>query len=730
MKLVLSFLSITLLIVINGSVNVIYMNKINEGIQEITKQSIPEKEHISKSILLIEESISKLKSYTMSYSMNESIIAEIRQDIVALSKNLNSIKSLNKEYDKDVDLAMQKSEEFNKIINELVQVHNQKIDLYFNYNDKFYSLETFFYKLDLLNHKIYENVDAFVYHGGNPNFVTNAKHSEFAQWNKTIVIKNRKLAKYIKKYDKVNKKFFSSLSVLSRANDRQSAYLRSRANFDAIKKSSNKMIRASSRMITMVNQTEKMNFKSLIDTATVTKNILLKIEKDIDHHLQISKEKGQDIVDSTFVANIVLAAFALVFSVGMALVAANRVSKSLENFKVGLLSFFDFVNKNSSSVQSLDESAEEEISNMAKVVNQNIQNSQRLIEDSNRFIQDLKMLANNIKDGDLSKRICSTVEDKSLNELKAVMNDMIDTMSSNVNSNLQTILCTLDNFSRYDFTKDIPNADGKVSQGINKLSNIINDMLVENKNDGLTLNDSAKELFDDVEVLNQSSKEQAISLRQVSELLNDITHNVSTNMENVNEMSRFAHEVTKSVNDGQVLATKTNEAMDEINTQISSINEAVSVIDKIAFQTNILSLNAAVEAATAGEAGKGFAVVAGEVRNLASRSAEAAKEIQAMVESANEKANEGHSIADKMANGYEKLNSNIQDTLNLINGVEQSSSKQKDGISQINSAIEILQNKTEDTLKVAGTTKDIADATLQIAQKIVDTANDKEFRGK
>ncbi|RBQ25708.1 methyl-accepting chemotaxis protein, partial [Arcobacter sp. CECT 9188] len=81
-------------------------------------------------------------------------------------------------------------------------------------------------------------------------------------------------------------------------------------------------------------------------------------------------------------------------------------------------------------------------------------------------------------------------------------------------------------------------------------------------------------------------------------------------------------------------------AMDEINTQVNLVNEAISIIDQIAFQTNILSLNAAVEAATAGEAGKGFAVVAQEVRNLAARSAEAAKEIKDIVEKATIKANE------------------------------------------------------------------------------------------
>jgi methyl-accepting chemotaxis protein len=195
-------------------------------------------------------------------------------------------------------------------------------------------------------------------------------------------------------------------------------------------------------------------------------------------------------------------------------------------------------------------------------------------------------------------------------------------------------------------------------------------------------------------------------------------------------MAQIASKVTTSASDGQQLAKLTAVSMDEIDTQVTAINEAISVIDQIAFQTNILSLNAAVEAATAGEAGKGFAVVAQEVRNLASRSAEAANEIKAIVEKAKNRADQGKIISDDMIEGYTNLNENIVKTLDLIRDVEKSSKSQQTGIEQINTAMEALDNQTKQNLSLVEKARDVAVQTDEIAKTIVTSANEKEFNGK
>jgi methyl-accepting chemotaxis protein len=230
--------------------------------------------------------------------------------------------------------------------------------------------------------------------------------------------------------------------------------------------------------------------------------------------------------------------------------------------------------------------------------------------------------------------------------------------------------------------------------------------------------------------LNNSTNEAAASLEETSAALEEITGNIRNNSENISKMSSLSKNLLNSASDGQKLANDTTTSMDEINEQVKAISEAIVSIDNIAFQTNILSLNAAVEAATAGEAGKSFAIVAQEVRNLANRSSEVAKEIKDIVENASHKADNGKDIAGKMIEGYIQLNESISQTIHLISDVEMASKEQLQGIEQINDAVNSLDKQTQQNAIIANETNSIAEVADHISKAVLKNADDKDFIGK
>jgi methyl-accepting chemotaxis protein len=437
-----------------------------------------------------------------------------------------------------------------------------------------------------------------------------------------------------------------------------------------------------------------------------------------------------DKSNSTLFILIVMSIIGILFGIIIGIGIVRQVGTSLTNFENGLLEFFGFLNKEIKKVTLLDDSSKDEFGEMAKVVNQNIEKTQRLIIQDHELIEDVKRVVNEVKQGKLHYKIEKTTQNESLEELKNTFNEMLENTSKNVCEDINKIIRVLDSFAKLDFRDRVENDEGIVAKGLNNLADIINDMLVENKSNGLTLDESSNILLKNVDKLNISSNEAAASLEETAAALEQITSNIRNNTENIAKMAKYSNEVTNSSSQGEKLASQTTIAMDEINTEVNLINDAISIIDQIAFQTNILSLNAAVEAATAGEAGRGFAVVAQEVRNLASRSAEAAREIKIIVENATKKANDGKDIANTMISGYKVLNENILQTINLIQDIEMSSKEQLMGIEQINDAVTSLDQQTQQNASVASQAHDVAVITDTIAKLVVSNANAKEFIGK
>jgi len=440
--------------------------------------------------------------------------------------------------------------------------------------------------------------------------------------------------------------------------------------------------------------------------------------------------QAEEVVTFTVNGIITLLVIAIIIAVVSMIIILKSVINPLDKFQEGLLNFFKYLNKEVEEVELLSNKNKDEIGTMSQVVNENISKTKSLLDEDTELINDVKRVVELVKQGKIKQEVSKSTSNKTLEELKVIFNEMLEVMSQNVTEDLNTIQEALESFQNLDFRHRIKNQKGKTAQGLNSLADIINQMLVENKTNGLTLDKSSDILLENVAVLNNNSIEAASALEETAAALEEVTGNIVHNTENVIQMADYAKELNTSASEGEKLAQDTTKAMNNIDEQVNSINDAISVIDQIAFQTNILSLNAAVEAATAGEAGKGFAVVAQEVRNLASRSADAANEIKSLVESATKKANDGKTIAKKMIQGYSGLNENISKTIDLISDIEVASKEQKIGIEQINDAINSLDKQTQENTAISNKTHEVAAQTDSIAKLVVQSANEKEFNGK
>ena len=360
---------------------------------------------------------------------------------------------------------------------------------------------------------------------------------------------------------------------------------------------------------------------------------------------------------------------------------------------------------------------------------------ENVIEKSNisedDFINDLKSFSSRISSGMFNN---TSINCNSKNNNFEIIKNNLNTTTNDLAKIFKEITHLFDKYQKNDFTVQIESKQNEelkiLIDEVNKVNTKISKMLLSSLKSGHRFKQNADNLKNNMDVLNSNIMNQSNILKETINSVEQITQNVKNNSLDVDKMLNYSNELFVSVKNGFESAKNSAILMDNINEKTKSIEEAISIIDQIAFQTNILSLNAAVEAATAGEAGKGFAVVAQEVRNLANKSAEAAKQIKTLVESATQEANNGKNASTEMIKEYDVLNGNIQKTKETIQNISLSLKEQEKGIEQVNYAISDLDRVTQQNALKANETNEIANQNDEMATTMVVETNKTNFFGR
>jgi methyl-accepting chemotaxis protein len=281
---------------------------------------------------------------------------------------------------------------------------------------------------------------------------------------------------------------------------------------------------------------------------------------------------------------------------------------------------------------------------------------------------------------------------KELSELLNQLSDVTDTGLHDVMRVAQA-LAAADLTQKID--KEYPGLFGQTSNAVNTTVDNLQKLVGEVRTSVDSIGTASKEIASGNADLSQRTEEQASSLEETAASMEELTSTVKQNADNAKQANQLASTASAIAEKGGAVVHEVVGTMSAINESSRKIVDIISVIDGIAFQTNILALNAAVEAARAGEQGRGFAVVAAEVRNLAQRSAAAAKEIKTLIGDSTEKVEVGTKLVDDAGKTMEEIVNAVKRVTDIMSEISAASNEQSQGIEQINQAITQMDEVTQ-----------------------------------
>jgi len=317
-----------------------------------------------------------------------------------------------------------------------------------------------------------------------------------------------------------------------------------------------------------------------------------------------------------------------------------------------------------------------------------------------------------IKNGQLNIRADVTAFSGGWREIPAGINDILDAVTEPLQESLQVLQEMAQGNLQIGMQGDYQGDLSKIKTAINNTIHAFNELLGEINLASEQVASGAEQVSQSSQSLSQASTEQASAVEEITATMGDISRQTRQNALDANKASELAISAKENAIQGNREMQELQRAMADINDSSSNISKIIKVIDEIAFQTNILALNAAVEAARAGQHGKGFAVVAEEVRNLAARSADAAKETTAMIEGSIKKVELGTQIANDTAQALNRIVEGVSIAADLVGNIAAASNEQATAIAQINQGIagvaEVTQMNTATAQESAAASQELA----------------------
>lgn len=297
--------------------------------------------------------------------------------------------------------------------------------------------------------------------------------------------------------------------------------------------------------------------------------------------------------------------------------------------------------------------------------------------------------------GQLDTRIEATSYQGFMKGLAEGINQLMDAVVTPLRSAQEVISALAEGDLTIDMEGEYQGAFAELKEGLNETVGNLSDMVDKILDGAENIVTSSDEIAKGNTDLSQRTEEQASSLEETASSMEEMTSTVKQNADNAREANQLASAARDQAEKGGDVVQNAVTAMSEINSSSKKIADIIGVIDEIAFQTNLLALNAAVEAARAGEQGRGFAVVAGEVRNLAQRSAGAAKEIKGLISDSVEKVDEGSRLVDESGKTLDEIVNAVKKVSDIISEIAAASTEQSAGIEEVNKAIAQMDEMTQ-----------------------------------